>query len=208
MKTLIVIIVSFICSTTSFAQSKYEKGMEKGLALFKEQKINEASNVFERIASTEQDNWIPYYYEAYVNVIASFGEKDETAITNKLKIAEKSLLKAAKISPNNPEIMVLQALQKTAWIAFDGATYAMQYAPEITALYQKANTIAPNNPRVVYSLAEWNMGSARYFGKDITPFCGDLEQALKLFATFKNDTAFYPSWGEDRTKQLLTDCKK
>ena len=51
------------------------------------------------------------------------------------------------------------------------------------------------------------MGSARYFGKDTTPYCKDVERALELFATFENDTPFYPSWGQDQAKQVLEQCK-
>ncbi|MEP3569230.1 MAG: hypothetical protein ABJN28_03870, partial [Flavobacteriaceae bacterium] len=74
-------------------------------------------------------------------------------------------------------------------------------------IYQQALAIAPENPRVVFSKAEWDMGGARYFGKDTTPYCKDVERALELFANFSNDTPFYPSWGKDRAEQVLEECK-
>jgi hypothetical protein len=68
--------------------------------------------------------------------------------------------------------------------------------------------IAPKNPRVILSKAEWDMGSARYFGKDTTPYCKDVERALELFATFNSETPFYPTWGEERAKEVLENCGK
>ena len=58
------------------------------------------------------------------------------------------------------------------------------------------------------SKAEWNIGSAQYFGQDTAPFCKDLERALELFAKFKPETQFHPKWGKDRVEQLLESCKK
>ena len=51
------------------------------------------------------------------------------------------------------------------------------------------------------------MGSARYFGQDIKPFCKDLERALELFANFKAETPFSPNWGKERAAMLLESCK-
>lgn len=70
-----------------------------------------------------------------------------------------------------------------------------------------SRALAPNNPRVVASKAEWNIGSAQYFGQDIAPFCKDLKRALELFANFKAETQFHPQWGKDRVEVLLESCK-
>ena len=95
----------------------------------------------------------------------------------------------------------------TAWMAFDGATYGPTLSGKNMQLYGQALQLAPENPRVVYSKASWDMGTAQYFGKDTTPYCKDIEKALELFATFENDTPFYPSWGEDQAKAVLEQCK-
>jgi len=103
--------------------------------------------------------------------------------------------------------MVQQAMVYTAWVASDGATYGMTLAPKVTALYVKAAELAPNNPRVVFSKAEWDMGSAAYFGKDTAPYCKDVERALELFDTFKAASDFHPNWGKDRAEEVLKNCK-
>jgi hypothetical protein len=61
---------------------------------------------------------------------------------------------------------------------------------------------------VVFSKAEWDMGSARYFGKDIKPYCKDVERAIELFAKFKPESEFHPNWGKDRAEIVIKQCEK
>lgn len=207
MKKLILAIV-LIGSTLVNAQDRYSSGMEKAFELWQNQKTTEASNLFERIATAEPDKWLPYYYVSQINTVISFGEKDEEKLSKQLEKAKEFLDVAKAISPDNPEILIQEALINTAWIAFDGVTYGMTLSQENVQLYQKAMEIAPDNPRVILSKAEWDMGSARYFGKDITPYCKDVERALELFATFKSETPFYPTWGKERAEEVLKSCGK
>jgi len=166
----------------------------------------------QRIATAEQDNWLPYYYVASVNTTASFGESDIKKLTQQLEKAQEFIDIANKISPNNPEILVQQAMVYTAWlafdgaIAFDGATYGMTLAPKVTTIYEKAIKMSPDNPRVVFSKAEWGMGSAAYFGQDTAPYCKDIERSLELFVNFKPESNFHPSWGRDRAEMILKNC--
>ncbi|CAH8293326.1 hypothetical protein EV196_103161 [Mariniflexile fucanivorans] len=206
MKNLII-IATFIVSVVTSAQTNYEQGMQKAFELWGQNNPTEASNLFERIGNAEPDNWLPLYYAAQVNIVNSFGESDEEKLSAQLKKAQDLINDATAISKNNPEILVLQALLHTAWVAYDGATYGMTLSGKVVELYTKAEMIAPENPRVVYCKAEWNMGGAKYFGQDTTPFCKDLEHALELFTNFKPETPFSPNWGKDRAEMLLESCK-
>jgi len=67
--------------------------------------------------------------------------------------------------------------------------------------------INPKNQRVVFGKAEWDMGTAKYFGQDTAPFCKDVEHALELFVNFKPESTFHPSWGKERAEQVLAQCK-
>ncbi|WP_298338509.1 hypothetical protein [uncultured Algibacter sp.] len=204
----IIIIATLLVSGFINAQTNYEKGMQKAFDLWGENKPIEAANLFERIAKAETDNWLPPYYAAQINIIYSFGERDEEKLTAKLKKAQDLINDATAISKENPEILVLQALLHTAWVAYDGATYGMTLSGKVVELYTKANMLAPENPRVVYCKAEWDIGGAKYFGQDTSPFCKELERAIELFANFKPETPFYPNWGADRAKMLLEFCGK
>ena len=206
MKKIITLLL-VVCTTSAWSQDKFTQGMEKAFTLWGEGKSMEASNLFERISNAEQDNWLPFYYVAQINTINSFGERDEQKLKQQLEKAQQFLDIAKRISPNNPEIMVQQAMLYTAWIAFDGATYGMTHSAKVVSLYNEALQIAPENPRVVFSKAEWDMGSAAYFGQDTAPYCKDVERSLELFANFKPEGPFYPNWGEDRAKETLERCK-
>ncbi|WP_139957637.1 hypothetical protein [Flavicella sediminum] len=206
MKKIMTILVLSM-SLTLTAQGTYEKGMQKAFGFWSSGKTTEAANLFERISSAEKNNWLPLYYAAQVRVLSSFGLKDETVITANLKAAQKNIDQAFEISNNNAELLVLQALLHTVWVAFDGATYGPKLSGTVYGLYAKAHKIAPNNPRVVYAKAEWEMGGAKFFGKDITPFCKDIQRSLELFATFELETPFHPNWGKERAEQIANDCK-
>ena len=204
----LIIIATVLVSAFINAQTNYEKGMQKAFDLWSSNQPIEAANLFERIAQAEPDNWLPAYYAAQINILYSFGERDEEVLSAKLKKAQDLINDATAISKENPEIMVLQALLHTAWVAYDGATYGMTLSGKVVELYTKAKIMAPENPRVVYCKAEWDMGGAKYFGQDTTPFCKDLEHALELFANFKPETPFHPNWGKDRVEMILETCGK
>ena len=206
MKHLITIAL-IIVSTITNAQTNFEKGMQKAFELWGNNQWEEAENLFERIANAEPQQWLPHYYVAQMNSLKSWNLKDETILKAQLDKAQQHLDAAMSISENNPELLVMQAQVLTNWVAFDGQTYGMKYSAKVTELYAKAYTIAPNNPRVVFGKAEWNMGSARFFGQDTAPFCADIEKSIELFANFKPETPFSPNWRKDRAENTLESFK-
>jgi tetratricopeptide (TPR) repeat protein len=206
MKHLITIALLLI-STILGAQSNFEKGMQKAFELWGNNQWEDAENVFERIANAEPDQWLPHYYIAQLNSLKSWDLKDETLLKAQLDKAQQHLDLAMKLSENSAELLVMQAQVLTNWVAYDGQTYGMKYSAKIAELYAKAYAIAPNNPRVLLGKAEWDMGSAQFFGQDTSRFCADFEKALELFANFKPETPFHPNWGKDRAEGILKSCK-
>ncbi len=206
MKNLIIIAVLTITELLT-AQTNYDKGMQKAFQLWGSDPA-EASYLFERIATAESENWLPLYYAAQINILQSFGMQDAEKLTAQLNKAQNLLNQAKAISKDNSEIIVLQALLHTAWVAYDGATYGMTLSGKVTSLYMQAEQLTPDNPRVILNKAEWAMGSARYFGQDTQPFCKDIERSLELFANFKPESPYHPKWGKERAEQILENCKK
>ncbi|MFY7671428.1 hypothetical protein ACOSP6_10135 [Tenacibaculum sp. MEBiC06402] len=206
MKKIVLLIIVLI-STNIVAQSKYEKGMTKAFELWSQQKTTEACQLFERITKAEPEKWLPPYYVATLEILGSFGIKDEAKLNSKLIKAQEYLDLAKSLSPNNPEIMINQALLNTAYIAFDGQKYGMTLSGKNSMIYAEALKIAPKNPRVVLGKAEWDMGAARYFNQPIEPYCKDVEKSIELFAV-EELPQFYPKYGKDRAKEVLKQCKK
>ena len=206
MKHLIVLLFVTI-SLSTFGQSAYEKGMQSALGLWSQGKNSEAVAMFERIAAAEKDNWLPNYYVALVSTTTAFATKDKTQVDALLKKAQSALDVEIKKLPNHPELLVMQAMIHTAWIAFDPMTNGMKLSGTVMEIYGNAEAIAPENPRVVLSKTEFEMGSAKFFGTDTKPLCTKAEKAIELFATFKPESAFHPNWGLDRAQSMVAACK-
>ena len=188
------------------AQTKYETGMEKAFALWSEDKPTEAVALFERIGAAEKDNWLPYYYIALANTTEAFTTKDKEKVTALLNKAQEAQDKATMLSPDNAELLVMQAMIHTAWIAYDPMTNGMKLSGIVTQIYEKALKLAPENPRVVFCSAEFELGGAKYFGTDTAPICEQIKKSLTLFENFKPESPFHPKWGYDRAKNIAATC--
>lgn len=204
----VTLLLALVFAVNLTAQTQYEKGMNKAFQLWGQQKNTEAAQLFERIANAEKDKWLPSYYAGLIEVLGSFGIKDEAKLKAKLNKAQEFLDKADAISPNNPEVLITKALLNVSYMAFDGQKYGMTMSMKNNALYARALKIAPNNPRVIMSKAEADMGAARFFGKPITPYCKDIERAVALAKKEKITEKFYPKFGFDRATQILKQCKQ
>jgi tetratricopeptide (TPR) repeat protein len=206
MKTSIIIIALFISSLVA-AQSSYEQGMGKSLGLWGEGKAQEASDLMQRIASAEKNNWLPNYYVALINTAESFNPANKEKVTALVAKAQDALDNATVISPNNPEIMVVQAMLYTVILLQDPMTNGAKYSGLAMEQYNKALSIDPDNPRVVFSKAEFEIGSAKYWGTDTKPMCEQIAKSIQLFANFKPETVFSPKWGLDRAQEASKSCK-
>jgi hypothetical protein len=205
MKTMITSIAFFICSLLT-AQTQFEQGMGKAMQLWGEGKDSEAVATFERIASVEKTNWLPNYYIAFVNTISAFNTKDKEKVNALLTKAQDAIDNASLISPNNAEIMVVQAMLYTAILVQDPMTNGQKYSGLVMEQYAKALVINPNNPRAVFSKAEFEIGGAKYWGTYTKPMCDAIAKSIELFANFKPETQFHPKWGADRAKEALENC--
>jgi len=190
-----------------YAQGNYEKGMSQAFELWGEGKMEEAQNTFERISNAEQDEWLPHYYIAQISSLRSWSEKNEAVLKAQLSKAQEHLDIAMNISENNPELLVMQAQVLTNWVAYDGMTYGMKYSGKINELYNKAVGLAPNNPRAIFNKADWEMNSAKYFGRDTKQMCNAIEASIRLFDEFEPESDLHPDWGKERAEEVLKNCK-
>ena len=206
MTKLITIIAMFVASIVS-AQTQFDQGMKKALQTWKNGNSKEALVQFEKIASVEKTNWLPNYYIAFINTTQAFGEKDKTKIESLLNAAQKAQDVCNELAMDNPEVLVLQAMIHTAWIVYDPMINGQRLSGDVMYILNKANKIAPENPRVVFQKASFEIGLAQYFGQDTKPMCAQIEKSIELFATFKPESAFHPSWGLDRAQEAVKACK-
>jgi len=206
MTKLITIIAMFVASIVS-AQTQFDQGMKKALQTWNDGNSKEALVQFEQIASVEKTNWLPNYYIAFINTTQVFGEKDKAKMESLLRVAQKAQDVCNELAQDNPEVLVMQAMIHTAWIVYDPMTNGQKLSGDVMYILNKAYKIAPENPRVVFQKASFEIGMAQYFGQDTKPMCAQIEKSIELFATFKPETAFHPSWGLDRAQAELKKCK-
>lgn len=206
MKT-IIITTALIISSLLTAQTSFEQGMGKALGLWGEGKAKEASDLMERIAAAEKNNWLPNYYVALINTTEAFNPANKEKVPAMISKAQDAIDNATLISPNNDEIMVVQAMLYTVVLLQDPMTNGVKYTGLVMEQYGKALAINPNNPRAVFSKAEFEIGSAKYWGTDTKPMCAQIEKSIQLFANFKPETPFSPKWGLDRAQEALKGCK-
>lgn len=206
MTKIITIIALFVASVVS-AQGQFEQGMGKALQTWKEGKPVEAVAQLERIASVEKTNWLPNYYIALINTIQAFGEQDKTKMLSLIESAQKAQDVCNDLAIDNPEVLVMQSMIHTASIVYDPMTNGQKLSGDVMYILNKAYKIAPENPRVVFQKASFEIGMAQYFGQDTKPICAQIEKSIELFATFKPETALHPSWGLDRAEAELKKCK-
>ena len=206
MTKLITIIAMFVASIVS-AQTQFDQGMKKALQTWKNGNSTEALVQFEKIASVEKTNWLPNYYIALINTTQAFGEQDKTKMLSLIESAQKAQDFCNDLAMDNPEVLVMQAMIHTASIVYDPMTNGQKLSGDVMYILNKAYKIAPENPRVVFQKASFEIGMAQYFGQDTKPMCAQIEKSIELFATFKPETAFHPSWGLDKAQEAVKGCK-
>ncbi len=203
-----LLIIALVLTQVSFAGTKsYEKKMQSAYDLMEAQKFEEAKSAFKKLSDKYDDNWLPSYYVALIDITQCFYGLESESYYSWLEEAQTFLDKSEVLSPDNPEILVLQAMSHTCYIIKDREKYGPILPGTIYGIYEQAIQIAPNNPRVVLCKAEWDMGAAMYFGKDPKELCPDIQKSIELFSTFKNETPFYPKWGLERAEFVISECK-
>ena len=206
MTKIITIIALFVASLVS-AQGQFEQGMGKALQTWNQGKPAEAVAQLERIASVEKANWLPNYYIALINITQAFVEQDKTKMLSLIEAAQNAQDVCNELAMDNPEVLIMQSMIHTASIVYDPMTNGQKLSGDVIYILNKAYKIAPENPRVVFQKASFEIGMAQYFGQDTKPMCAQIEKAIELFATFKPETALHPSWGLDRAQAELKKCK-
>lgn len=206
MTKIITIIALFVASLVS-AQVQFEQGMGKALQTWNQGKPADAVAQLERIASVEKTNWLPNYYIALINTTQAFGEQDKTKMLSLIEAAQKAQDVCNDLAMDHPEVLVMQSMIHTASIVYDPMTNGQKLSGDVLYILNKAYEIAPENPRVVFQKASFEIGMAQYFGQDTKPMCAQIEKAIELFATFKPETALHPSWGLERAQVEFEKCK-
>ena len=203
---IVILVVVYFISQLTHSQTKFEQGMQQAFTLMSENKNDEAANLLERIANAEPENWLPPYHIALLKARTSFSMKDKSMQEAQIKSAEDFIVDADVLSPNNSEIYVVKAMINVAKIASNPMVNGAALSAPTSALYQKAIALDETNPRAHSGLAEFEMGGARFFKQDLSPFCQRLQESIILYDAFKPTNKFSPNWGKEWTLRVIASC--
>lgn len=195
------------------AQSeKFQKAMGANMAKFATAQapadFQALSASFERIANAEKVEWLAYYYAAQTQILYGFMIKENEgrdAIADK---AEQFIAKADSLQPNNSEISCLKSMAATLHMMVNPMQRYMQYAQAINGNMEKAKQQDPANPRPYFLQGQNLKGTPEQFGGGCKTAKPILEQAAKLYATFKPASPLHPDWGKAETEGLLAKCNQ
>jgi len=213
MKKLLLIAGSCLLMFSSFAQSeKYVAAMKKNLAAMDTSFNNPAdflsvANNFERIATAEKTQWLPYYYAALCQVNNGFMQQDKTKVD---AIADKATLlinKADSLAPNNSEISCVKSMIASCHMMVNPMQRWQEYGQASSENMQAAMEQEPTNPRPYFLKGQGLKYTPEQFGGGCSNAKPALQTALDKYAAFKPASEIHPNWGEQITKGLLDECK-
>lgn len=162
---------------------------------------------FQNLAQSEPNRWEASYYAAYCKVMQAYNEKGDK-IDALLDEADPIIAAIKKANPNEPEIVVLEAMAAQARIGASPASRGMKYSMLSSQLLEKAIALNPNNPRpyIIKGMNVLYTPAAFGGGKDnAKPL---FEMAKERLASFKAPSSIYPAWGYELNEAMLTQCSK
>ena len=213
MKKLLLINTFILVSIISFAQSeKYMTVMKNNIAAIDTSFKNPANllslaNNFERIASAEKNQWLPYYYAALCQVNYTYMEQDKSKID---AIADKATMlinKADSLLPGNSEISCIKSMIASSHMMVNPMERFMEYGPESASHIESAIQQDPSNPRPEYLKGQGLKFTPEQFGGGCKTAKPVLESSLGKYQTFKPASELHPKWGMQRVEMMIKECK-
>jgi len=213
MKKLSFFSVLLLLTVCSFAQSeKYVAAMKKNLAGMDSSFRNPAdlvklANSFERIATAEKTEWLPYYYAAFCQVNAGFMEQDKTKTDGIADKANELIKKADSLAPNNSEISCIKSMIASCHMMVNPQERWQQYGAESSSNMEAAMKQDPANPRPYFLKGQGLKYTPEQFGGGCATAKPQLQIALEKYNSFNPASEIHPDWGKQIVEKLISDCK-
>jgi hypothetical protein len=212
-KTLFVLCLVVSLTTNTYAQSeRYMGAMQKNLSLMESSFKNPVdllslANNFERVATAEKTQWLPYYYAAFCQINLGFMEQDKDKVDAIADKANALIEKADSLSPNNSEISCIKSMIATCHMLVNPMQRWQQYGAASNSNIDAAIKQNASNPRPYYLRGQSLKNTPENFGGGCKTAKPILEQALEKYNAFKPANELEPSWGKPQLEQVLATCK-
>ncbi len=211
-KQSILLALFFITFTASAQSDKYLGAMKRNLAAmdtaFKApSSLLALANQFERIATVEKNQWLPYYYAALCQVNYGFMEADKSKTDAIADKAEQLILKADSLQPANSEISCIRSMIASCRMMVNPMQRWQQYGQESNEHMQAAMKQDPANPRPYFLKGQGLKYTPEQFGGGCKTALPELQTALEKYAGFVPASELHPNWGKAITQELADGCK-
>ncbi len=213
MKKCFLLLSLLLPALSMVAQSdKYKTAMVQQIAKLDGAMQNggftDLANSFERIGDAEKEQWLPYYYAAYCQVMNGFMEKDKSKVDPLADKAEALITKAETIAGGpNSETEVIRSMIASSRMMVDPQSRWMQYGQVSAGHMEKAKQQDPANPRPVYLEAQSKFYTPEQFGGGKAVAAPIFEKAIAMFDQFKPASEIHPTWGKSAAQYFLSQCK-
>ena len=212
MKKLILSATVVLSAFVAFGQSeKFTAAMKKNLSAMDSAFKNppdllNVSNNFERIATAEKTQWLPYYYAALCQVNYGLMSQDKDKMDGYADKATELISKADSLAPNNSEISCIKSLIASCHMMVNPMQRWQEYGQESTSNMETAMQQDPANPRPYLLKGQSLKYTPEQFGGGCKTAKPQLQTALDKFGTFKPASDISPTWGRQRAEALIKDC--
>jgi hypothetical protein len=215
MKHLLSLFLFIALACNASAQSeKYVKAMETNVAAFDTTRsvdgLNTLAHAFERIATAEKAQWLPYYYAALAQVNKGYNMMGGGMGGNATEIdpiadkAEALINQADALNQNNSEIYIVRKMIHSLRFMVDPQTRYMQYGPKAQEALERAKKLNPENPRVYLLEGQDKFYTPEQFGGSKEEAKKLFELAMQKFDAFKPSSSIDPAWGKKTLQYFLS----
>ncbi len=211
MKKLFLILL--VCSISEmFAQTeRFQKTMESYIS-----KLDTASNSatykslangFERVATAEKNQWLPYYYSAYCYALEALLQRDPSNLDMIADKCEVMLKIADSLSQKNSEIMCLMSMVNSARIMVDPQNRGMKYGILASQNLMAAKNLDPTNPRPYLLEAQSKIYTPEQWGGGKVAAKKALDEGKVKLESFTPASSLHPSWGKKLVEMIESQLK-
>ncbi len=164
---------------------------------------------FERIAKTEENKWLPYYYVAFSSASLAYVEADIDQIDVWCDRAEAALKIAEGLEHDASEVSVLRAFIAYARIRVDFMGRGFTYSREAMRSLAAARQANPENPRAYTLMGQHYLNVPAQLGGSKEKGCEYNRRAIELFEAERAESAgekyrIEPHWGYGDAVEVST----
>lgn len=211
MKQLLIVAALVVCAlfpTASQAQNaKYLAAMEKNLlhldSIQNPEEWMSKAGQFARIAMAEPTEWLPSYYAAYCQIMATTRTKGTEKLDEWLDEADKNIEEGLKRKPQESELLTLKAMSSFMRMRVNPMERWQKYGGISQENLAKAKEADPTNPRPWMLQGQSVLFTPEQFGGGKDKAMPILNTAIDKFNAFKPASKIHPIWGKEYCESLM-----